>query len=349
MFDPMPNSALEPFTVYVHVPGISLADDIEIAYRSGCLSSLNYARWLEIDGEIASKRRHQFEAAKPCFYVYQGAGLRPPKTLADPAGGAAALIAAFKADTMAWRAITDPVLEVALDAANELHLALTLLTGVPLPALADSICYVASARGTSRIVGRLERHALLSPPRLIVTPDAVAQLPSTLALLHGAGAALATDEVRSAIDAMAATALPDFESIDGLMHCAITLEALLLADITSGVTAAFTERGAALLALLPAEVMPLRMQLDAVYAVRSDALHGRDLSQTPALANRSVDSLYHWVRLALGRALIRVIHVLRGAADPATRLATLRTELEAARTPMTMPVSLAGAPAGPLL
>lgn len=339
-----------PISVFVHIPDTCLSEDLEIPHAGGVLRRVSYAEWSRVDPEISEKRQRAYEMTKPCFYVrtvIAPSEARVPNL--DQSSDPEAVLARMETAIMRWGALADRVLETGIEAASEVRLALTLISGAPTRSIDETISYVSDGERTLRRVGRLERGAILeNRPEVMISEGDAAQIAGILHLVTAAKPATKLGEFAHGVATLGSTALPDFEPIDGLMHTAICLEAILSADITSGVTAAFVERGAALLASDPSDIASVRSTLEAVYAMRSDALHGRLDAHTPAAAGNAL-LLWHWSRKAVARALIRILYICRGATDAPARLVQLRAELELARTRLTIPTMLAGAPSGPAL
>lgn len=343
----MARSSNIPLNVFVHIPDTRLSKGVEIPYAGGVLRVLKYEEWAEIDREISEKRQRSFESMEPSFYVRLNAATYEERVSDDGnPSDAASIYATMEAKQARWDAVAVPALEAGIEAANELWLALTLMSSAPTRSIEESISYVSDGKNTSRTVGRLERRAILdNRPELFLSKNDVEKIASILAMVTSAKPATRLGEFAQALATLGSTALPDFEPIDGLMHSAIALEAILLSDVTSGVTAAFVERGAGLLASEPSEIAPLRAMLQTIYTLRSDALHGRDSAQAPQAGAQAL-VLWRWTRRALARAMIRILYVSRNAADCPTRLVELRAELETARATLTIPAMLIGAPAG---
>jgi hypothetical protein len=266
-------------------------------HRGLAARELPYERWQELDSFLAPKRRRDYEGTKPVFLVGSA------EVDVDGAG------------TLCRRA------------AFEVHAALTLTTAAALLSPKSSIAYVKrDGGGIRRFMGPMEREAVVRDPVVTIDTSVLKAVLPTLKLVAANRAALAEGPLRQAVDTLAATSLPDFEAIDGIVHCAIGLEALLLADVTAGLAASFSERGAALLATVEDEIPRLREELDAAYRLRSDVLHGRSLT-AGALAGRTLPEWYAWLRVALARAAARARSAIDGETDPDSGLAELRRRL----------------------
>lgn len=296
-------NALQTVELFVHLPGMSVDGPLSIE-DGWTLDSPSFDQWLQLDSWIVGKRRGAYERSRPVFVTSAASTAQPVAEL----------------------------IESAVRYARDLQRALMLVTGASFLDVAVSMAYASAPTGIYRQMGPAEREAVTLPgPTIALEASMIPQIRATLGLLRAARAVGASGEIDQAFDRLADAALPDFEPIDGVVHTTVALEALLVPDLRSGVTAGFAERGAAFLAGTSAEVEAMRDALRHAYAVRSDALHGRDIHATVASSGHPLPFWAMWTRAALCRGLSRVLAVLAADEEPTTALDRLRAALDEGR------------------
>lgn len=313
------SSVAAPAEVLAHIPGVSFPAGVGMTHEGFEVREVPFEHWEKFDSFLAQRRRRHYEATRPVFLAGEA---QLPRD--------------------------DTAFDYVERLTRDVHVALALVSASPLPAPEMSIAYIRYEDGIDRQMGPMEREGIIHG-RVAFRGDenllAVGQ--QVLELLGRGSDARRAGFLRQAMDSLAASALPDFAPADGTVQCAVALEAVLLSDVTTGLTSTFAERGAALLADEDGDVPALREELRVAYGLRSDLLHGRD---TAALAatERSEAEWWDWLRHALVRAVARVLWAADGVADFDAALAELRHELDLVRPEGRTLARLSAAPAIPL-
>lgn len=314
------NSVVAPSEVLVHIPGASFPVGMGLRHKGFEVRAVPFEHWERFDPFLAQKRCRQYEATRPVFLTGQ-----------------------------AELSLDDSAVDYVEQLALEIHMALTLVSAAPLPSPKMSIAYIRREDGTRRQIGPMEREGIVhGRATFCADEDLVALGQLMLELVARNRDMRRTGLLQNVVDSLAASALPDFAPADGIVQCAIALEAVLLSDITTGLASTFAGRGAALLADEDGDVSHLGEQLRIAYGLRSDLLHGRDTAAALAATERSEAEWCDWLRRALVRAVARVLWATDGATNLDAALGDLRRDLDLARRETRALAWLSAAPAIPL-
>ncbi len=284
-----------PCRFFMHLPNLSLGESVRIPFRGGELRSVPFDEWRALDGEIAEKRAKLYEVTRPAFFVV------------DEDAATERIFARVRRDA---------------------HVLFSILTLCGMRADPPGTSTAYASRGTSkaRLIGVHDRRSILNGPvrwRLQVIDGALFK---ALSFLELHAAAFDLSEVARAVQACSLSRGDD-DPIDDIMRLTVALEALMLRDVTTGITAAFVKRVGQFV-LKPSEVASdLERDLRTLYALRSDALHGRDWANSLAGTCRDEAAWAAWAHDILRRAANRVVGHVGGAADQRQALETLRLSL----------------------
>lgn len=280
---------------FVHLPNLSLDEDHRIQFRGGEVRSLAYDEWHVLDQEVAERRSREYVATRPAFFVVDG------------------------------EEATKRVFARVMKDAQTLFSIMT-LWGMTADPPGTSVAYAFRQGAVRRMIGVHDRRSILHGPVRYRLGGADKTLLGALSARESLVAAFDLPEVARVVQACS-LGRGDDNPIDDIMRLTVALEALLLKDVTTGVTAAFVKRVGQFI-LVPGEVASeLACELRTLYALRSDALHGRDWSASLAGTGRSEAAWAVWARQVLLRAANRVVGQVGAAADPHQALEALRRGL----------------------
>lgn len=290
--------SLAHYQIYVHLPYIRLADPaLEIEYESGLLRSLDYAEWKPLDQEAAHSVRFAFERTRPAFFVLEASSTRDHET--------------------------------ARSEVHNLYLALVFSTGTHIPAPSKSISYMKTGRSISRHVGIFDRAAVLhGPTRLVIDHAAIEHAATLVPLIRECGELLEAPEFRQILRTLTSTATDNFHAIDGIVSCVIALEGLLLKNILSGITAKFIKRTCNLIMASEKTPATLEANIETLYSLRSDALHGRDWKQSLSQTSKTDAQWFDYAKQVLCRAALATLTSLKTRKDVGAALDELRATLD---------------------
>jgi hypothetical protein len=277
------------------MPNLTLGDGIRIPFRRGELRSVAFDEWQALDREIAEKRASLYKETRPAFFVV------------DEEAASERIFTHIQRD------------------AQVLFSILT-LCGMRADPPGTSTDYVSREKSVSRRIGVHDRRVILSGPvrwRIERIDEAFLDV---LSSLDRQAAAFDLPEVARAIKACNFSH-DDDDQIDAIMRLTVALEALLLEDVTTGITTAFAQRVGRFILEAGEIASELERDLRVLYALRSDALHGRDWASSIAGTNRDEATWAAWAHGILLRALNRVVNKVGCAADSRNALTQLRLSL----------------------
>lgn len=284
-----------PCRFFVHMPNLCLGDGLRIPFRRGELRSVSFDEWRALDQEVAEKRTRLYEGTRPVFFVV------------DEQVATERIFTRIRRDA-------------------QMLFSILTLSGMRADPPGTSTAYVSRERAVVRRIGVHDRRSILSGPvrwHLRVVDDEFLDMVSSL---DRHAAAFNLPEVSHAVQACNFSD-GDVDLIDAIMRLTVALEALLLEDVTTGITAAFVKRVGQFV-LEPGEIASeLERDLKTLYALRSDALHGRDWASSIAGTCRVESAWAAWAHGILLRALNRVVSQVGCAADSRHALTELRLNL----------------------
>ncbi|WP_431264052.1 hypothetical protein ACQ859_30065 [Roseateles chitinivorans] len=288
-----------PGRFYVHLPNLSLEDGVGIPFRGGELRSVPFDEWRALDREVAEKRSGIYGETRPAFFVVDDI------------------------------AVTGRMHAKVSRDARVLFSILT-LNGMRMDPPRTSTAYVWRQGQVARFVGVHDRRTILNGPvrvRLRKTDEGLLQgLLDAVSRLEPKGAVFDLPELSSIVQACGRGGGEE-APIDDIMRLTVALEALLVKDVTAGITAAFVDRVGQFVREPGEDASELARDLRTLYALRSDALHGRDWADSLAGTGRDEPAWSAWAHQILLRAAHRVVAQVGGAADPRLALDTLQTSL----------------------
>lgn len=281
----------------VHIPNLRL-DGVRIPFRGGALRSLGIDEWSEVEQEVARKQRHAYANTCPAFFVVDSE---------------IASLQTFK--------------RVRADA-HLLYSILLIGAGLRTDPPSSSMAYATRKGKVHRRVGPRERRSIVhGPVKYRFNADVASHIAAMLAEYEVLAGAFEIPEVARVIRVCGRIADADAQPIDDIMRLTWALEALLLKDITTGITAAFVKTVTALIIEAGEVQQVLEDEIRSLYALRSDALHGRDWSGTVAGTGRDEAALAARAHEILLRAVDRVVHQVGNAADPIQAIDILRANI----------------------
>lgn len=284
-----------PYRFFVHIPNLCLGDGLRIPFRRGELRFVSFDEWRVLDQEVAEKRTRLYEGTRPVFFVV------------DEEVATERIFTRIRSD------------------AQVLFSILT-LSGMRADLPDTSTAYVSCERAIVRRIGVHDRRSILSGPirwHLLVVDDEFLDMVSSL---DRQAAAFDLPEVSRAVQACN-FGDGDANLIDAIMRLTVALEALLLEDVTTGITATFAKRVGQFVLESGEIASELERDLRTLYALRSDALHGRDWASTIAGTCRVESAWASWAHGILLRALKRVVNQVGCATDSRQALTELRLDL----------------------
>lgn len=289
---------------FAHLPYLAVETE-RTPIAEGELVRLDFDEWRQLDSSFPFADR-AYEESQPTFFQVDLDYGDEPGSLEDAV------------ETMA--ALT-----------HRLYTAIVLVTAERVPSPALSVAYHQDAQtgASATTIGPFEREVLLYPPdqRLDLNGDELARVASAAAFLTEHDDLLVVPEVAAALATLERTARPEVTPLSGLVLEVGALEALLLPDVTTHLTATFARRVSALLASGEDELRPLHKRARGWYQARSEAVHGGGVERLAAKAGLEPDVFLFEVR----RALVSSLGALLGGLSerPEGGLERLRDELEA--------------------
>lgn len=210
--------------------------------------------------------------------------------------------------------------------------AVMLVTAARVPSPALSIAYhVDPASGAFlTTVGPFGREALLyaGDGPLVLDDGELAAVRAAVAFLAEHEELAVVPEVAATLATLERTSRPELTPLSSLAHEVGALEALLMPEARTQLTATFARRAAALLADHDDELRPLHKRARRWYRARSEVLHGGDLGAAIADVGLDEDEFLLDVRRGLVAALGATLAKL--AVHPGVGLEQLRGELDGA-------------------
>jgi hypothetical protein len=320
-----------------HLPLLRIDDarhDVEIDGRPGALVALPFAEYDELIMHAFTAARRDYEATAPVFFVRELE--RPiPDGLAttgssgapvefDPRAAIQALVGddfnQFTADTALLRA----AINLAVPRA-----------AVPDPILSLGLVNIAGDRAA---IATTQGHAdqellfLSSATTAPLTASELERVRSVLDIVRRADG-----ELGVAVQILGAAADVALGPGEQLALCAITLEALLLPDLKTGLRRAFMDRAAALIARPDDERQRVATAAGAVHAARSTFVHGG--GKEPPRGYRA-----GMAQTLLAQAIV----TLDAATTSGATLSAVRAELAQGRSAIAPHVDLSRLPLPPL-
>ncbi|NVZ92446.1 hypothetical protein HX813_29885 [Pseudomonas yamanorum] len=265
---------------FVHLPNIQL-EAPPIQFRGGQLRQVEFEEWSKLDGEAAQKQLKYYKKTKPIFYIRN-----------DECSS------------------TTTLLNVQRDA-KLLYSILTIAVGMRMDPPSASMTYAARNGSIHRTIGIQERRAIVHGPiKYCIRADAAPHLLTILNEYNALGAAFELPEIARVVRVCGRPPSKNVELIDDIMRLTWALEALLLKDITTGITANFVSRVSKVILRKVELAEKLTTELNILYGLRSDALHGRDWSLSIAGTGRDEAGWAvraHEILLRATNALIREV------------------------------------------
>ncbi|PWK45951.1 hypothetical protein C7534_101552 [Pseudomonas sp. OV226] len=284
---------------YAHLPYIGLVEPaIKIPYLTGVIRSLTYSEWESLDNEAAHNVRYAFERTAPVFFVWENLPSRDSG-------------------------------EDARRDMQDLYLAMVLSTGANIPAPSKSISYTKSGKSISRCIGIFDRAAVVhGPKRLLVDSSLIQEAATLVPLVKDSRGLLEFPGFKQVVRTLTSTATDDFHAIDGIVSCVIALEGLLLKNVLSGITATFTNRICKLLSASESNSAHLKSNIEQLYSLRSDALHGRNWKVSLSQTSLTDAQWYDYARQILCKSALAALSSLRLRQDFEIALDELRASLD---------------------
>jgi hypothetical protein len=288
---------------FAHLPYVAVeAERTPIA--EGELVRLDFAAWRELDSNFPFADR-AYERSRPTFFHVDLDYGDEPASLEDA-------IAAMSSLT------------------RRLYTALVLVTSERLPTPALSVAYHRDAQtgASATTIGPFEREVLLyaGDQRLELGGDELGRVASAVAFLTEHDGLLEVPEVAAALATLERTARPEVTPLSGLVLEVGGLEALLLPEARTHLTATFARRVSALLAPAEEELRPFHKRARGWYQARSEAVHGGGVERLAAKAGLEPDVFLFEVRSGLVASLGASLGRL--AEQPDGGLERLREELD---------------------
>lgn len=295
---------MSDYDITTHLPGLRL-DLSDRSLGPGLLRSLHFEQWQSIDNNFPFEET-KYTQTRPLFLEFALSN--------DEASG---FDEAF--------AHAEPII-------RRLYQALLIATRARLHDPVFSVSYVRHGSAYEVHLGPFDREFLVfgdTGPTVSLTEDHLRRAERLHDLLE---CAPLVPEAEAAIATLSRTARPEFSPVAHLTHNVMALEALLIPELRSGLKAAFSARGAALLAIgLEDDLEWMRGLCRALYTVRSEALHGRDpWTNAYRETGYETDQLVAWARALLCLAVERLLSFGRAYGCTNHTASLLRAELVAA-------------------
>jgi hypothetical protein len=314
----------DPYRCYAHLPYVRLEQPGEPALGPGRLVSLDFATWNRLDDSYPYAE-WAFGRSRPLFYARElvAEGVLAPST---PEGQVAVIMDPDLGGQLEERLFVPFDQEAAM-----VHQSLLLATRARLPSPRLSVRYVERLGQVVRHVGPFDREAIVYAENASYPLDGeeVGRAEQAHRLLTATDLVRAIPVVKAGLSTLEWAGRPEVSPLNDFLHCVIALEALLMADVTRGLTETFARRGAALLANDREGLDETHRLLKTVYAVRSEALHGRDYVAAIARSGQPGETFLMLGRMLLGHALMRTLAILRDREQDPSPIRTLRRDLEA--------------------
>jgi hypothetical protein len=225
----------------------------------------------------------------------------------------------------------DEAVEVMARLTGRLHDAIVLVTAARIPAPALSVTYHRDAEtgASATTIGPFEREVLLygGEERLELDDEELDRIRAAAAFLAANDELVSVPEIAAGLAALERTARPEVTPLSSLVLEVGALEALLMPEARTHLTATFARRAAALLADEDDELRPLHKRARRWYQARSEVLHGGELGRATAGVDLAPDEFRFDVRRGLVSALGAALEWL--AAEPDRELTQLRGALDA--------------------
>lgn len=281
----------------IHVPNLRL-DDVRIQFRGGELRSLGIEEWRVVEDEVAKRQTHAYASTCPAFFVVDSEDTSLP---------------AFK--------------RVQADA-HVLFSILTIGAGLRTDPPSSSMAYATRKGKVRRQIGPRERRSIVhGPAKYRFNVNVVPLIDAMLAEYDALAAAFEVAEIARTVRVCGRLVSSNSPAIDDIMRLTWALEALLLKDITAGITATFVKCVTGLIIEEGEEQQVLEEDIRILYALRSDALHGRDWSGTVAATGRDEVDWAAKAHEILLRAVNVVVRQIGNVPEPSQALDLLRGSL----------------------
>ncbi len=288
---------------FAHLPYVAI-EATAAPIAEGELVHLSFDEWKLLDGNFPFADR-AYERSRPLFFQVD-------------------------LDFGEVDASLDDAVETMAAFTRRLYEAIVLVTAERVPSPALSIAYhvdAGSGAFTTRL-GPFGREALLyaGDARLVLEKAELEAVQAAVAFLTEHDDLAELPEVTVGLATLERTSRPEVTPLTALAHEVGALEALLMPEARTQLTATFARRAAALLADSADELRPLHKRARRWYQARSEVLHGGDLGM--AIVGLDEDEFLFDVRRGLVAALGTALAKL--AARPGVGLELLRGELDAA-------------------
>jgi hypothetical protein len=294
-------------TLYVHLPSVALREATDLSFGAGHLVELPFEAWLQLDAAFDGMRA-LYAAARPVFYVQA-----VPDSPADPNGDDTADIFASKI-------------------ADDLHTAFVLSTGEVPPPPALSVRYIRVPSGTvQRRIGPGEREYIIhnETPLVILDQQAAYAAAAFLSLVQRKESVLAVPPLSNLQATLRRRGMPGFDSLDGIIHCVVALESILVDVKVHQHRAELVIRRCAALVSDRNNFGAWIGALRALYQLRNKALHGLDFT-ADLQDHGSVDAQYALARTALIRSCAGVLALFDSAGQARRQWSKLHDQLDEA-------------------
>ena len=289
---------------FAHLPYVAI-ETTAAPMAQGELVHLDFDQWNALDGNFPFADR-AYERSRPLFFQVD-------------------------LDFGEAEASLDDAIEAMAGLTRRIYEAIVLITAARLPSPALSITYhVDSASGASATsIGPFEREVLLyaGDSRLVLDEEYLDRVRSYVAFVVEHPDLVELPEIAVGLATLERTSRPELTPLSSLAHEVAALEALLMPDVRTQLTATFARRAAALLAESYEELQPLHKRARRWYRARSEVLHGGDVAPAIADAGLEEEEFLFDVRRGLVSALGAALGQL--ASRPGFGLEELRAALEA--------------------
>jgi hypothetical protein len=287
-----------------HLPYVAI-EATTAPLAGGRLVHLGFEEWKHLDNNFPFAER-AYERSRPLFFQ-------------------------IDLDVGADGSLPDAI-EKMVELTRRVYEAVVLVTAARVPSPVLSVAYhVDPASGAfMTTVGPFGREVLLyaGDERLVLDERELDGVRAWVPFLVEHGDVADLDEIAAGFATLERTSRPELTPLSSLAHEVGALEALLMPEARTQLTATFARRAAALLAQSDDELGPLQTRARRWYRARSEVLHGGGLGAAIDDAGVDEDELLFEARgglvTALGVALGKLV------ARPGVGLEQLRGELDAA-------------------
>ena len=227
----------------VHVPDISLDDDVTLQLGPGTLRHLTFQEWTQLETSEADRLEQQFGWAKPVFWILNGDLSWVP-------------------EGTTYRSLIE-----------DFHRALVLTTGFPLTNPLVSMIYF---DGGMRKLGPCRRQMVLTRRnyRVPLTKDSIDLFNDVFESVMECRK-LNIPALEQIVDVLADLVQPITDAFNVVVHVTSRIEWILVPNRIPKITETFARRVGAAVATTSSELDHERSMARMLYSLRSDIVHGR--------------------------------------------------------------------------